>query len=172
VFDLDPSIDDAAAARAATLALRDFLLELQLPSWVKTSGSKGFHIVVPLDGKTHVDEVARFATDVGTAFVSRAPDLFTQEFSKADRRGRMYVDTGRNGYSATFAAAYSVRARPGAPVSAPCSWDEIERGEVTPRTFTVRNMPDRIAQVGDLWADLLRRGRSLRRPMERLRGLM
>src|SRR4029077_2986667 len=91
---------------------------------------------------------------------------------KADRRGRIYVDTGRNGYSATFAAAYTGRARPGAPVSAPCTWEEIERGEVSPRTFTLRNMPDRIAKVGDAWADMRRRRRSLRRPMETLRRLI
>jgi bifunctional non-homologous end joining protein LigD len=171
VFDLDPSIDDAAAVRAAALGLRDLLETLALPSWIKTSGSKGFHIVVPLDGKTPIGVVARFAHAVGTTFVSLAPDRLTQEFSKADRRGRIYVDTGRNEYSATFAAAYTVRAKRGAPVSAPCTWGEVERGDVNPGTFTLRNMPDRIATVGDVWADMRRRGRSLKRPMERLRRL-
>lgn len=103
--------------------------------------------------------------------MSRAADRLTQEFSKADRGGRIYVDTGRNGYSATFAAPYTVRAKRGAPVSAPCTWEEVERGDVSPGTFTLRNMPDRIAKMGDVWADLRRRGRSLRRPMERLRLL-
>ena len=169
VFDLDPSTDDAASVRAAAVDLRDLLAELGLPSWVKTSGSKGFHIVVPVDGKTPMDVVAQFANAVGRHFVGLAPDRLTQEFSKADREGRIYVDTGRNGYSATFAAAYTVRARRHAPVSAPCTWDEIERGMVSPATFTLRNMPERVARVGDLWADLRRRGRSLKRPMERLR---
>jgi bifunctional non-homologous end joining protein LigD len=103
--------------------------------------------------------------------VSRAADHLTQEFSKADRNGRIYVDTGRNGYSATFAAAYTVRAKRGAPVSAPCTWEEVERGEVNPATFTLRDMPDRIAKVGDVWADMRRRGRSLKQPMEKLRRL-
>src|SRR4051812_34527359 len=169
VFDLDPSTDDAAAVRAAAIDLRDLLEELGLPSWIKTSGSKGFHIVVPVDGKTHIRLVARFANEVGQVFVSRAPDRLTQEFSKADRKGRIYVDTGRNGYSATFAAAYTVRAQRGAPVSAPCTWKEVERGEVGPQTFTLRNMPDRIAKVGDVWIDMRRRGRSLKRPMQKLR---
>jgi bifunctional non-homologous end joining protein LigD len=172
VFDLDPSQDDSAAVRAAAIGLRDLLAELTLTSWVKTSGSKGFHIVVRLDGKTHIGQVARFANAVGTLFVRRAPDHLTQEFSKADRRGRIYVDTGRNGYSATFAAAYTVRAKRGAPVSAPCTWEEIERGEVDPGTFTLRNMPDRVARVGDLWADMRWRGRSLKRPSEKLRRLL
>ena len=169
VFDLDPSREDRPEVlRAVTLALRDFLDELGLPSWVKTSGSKGFHIVVPLDGSATTADVARFAHRVGTRLVARDPDRLTQEFSKADRAGRILVDTGRNGYSATFAAAYAVRAKPGAPVSAPCTWDEIERGEVAPRTFTVRTMADRVARVGDIWSDMKRRARSLRRPMERI----
>jgi bifunctional non-homologous end joining protein LigD len=171
VFDLDPSRDDPPAVRAAAIALRDLLQELTLPSWVKTTGSKGFHIVVPLDGTASVGQVVRFANAVGQVFVSRAADRLTLEFSKADRSGRIYVDTGRNGYSATFAAPYTVRARRGAPVSAPCAWEEIERGEVDPGTFTLRNMPERVAKVGDVWADMRRRGRSLKRPMEKLARL-
>jgi bifunctional non-homologous end joining protein LigD len=168
VFDLDPSGDDSNALRAAALGLRDFLSELGLPSWVKTSGSKGFHIVVPLDGTSDVGEVASFAHVVGRVLVERDPEHLTQEFSKADRGGRIYVDTGRNGYSATFAAPYSVRARRGAPVSAPCTWEEVESGEVGPQTLTLRNMADRVAQAGDLWADMRRRKRSLKRAMQRL----
>ncbi len=171
VFDLDPPKDDPPTVRAAAVGLRDLLAKLGLPSWIKTTGSKGFHIVVPLDGKATVGMVVRFANAVGALFVSLAPDQLTQEFSKADRRGRIYVDTGRNGYSATFAAAYTVRAKPGAPVSAPCTWDEVERGLVEPGTFTLRNMPTRIAKVGDLWADMRRRGRSLRAAQEKLRRL-
>jgi bifunctional non-homologous end joining protein LigD len=168
VFDLDPSVDDAPAVRKAALDLRDLLEEIGLTTWVKTSGSKGFHIVVPIDGKTSIGAVVRFAGAVGRLFVSRAPDRLTQEFSKADRAGRIYVDTGRNSPGATFAAAYTVRARPGAPVSAPCTWAEIERGRVHPQTFTVRNMRARLDDVGDLWADMLRRGRSLTRAMAKL----
>ena len=172
VFDLDPSRDDPAEVRAAAIGLRGLLEELALTSWIKTSGSKGFHIVIRLDGKAPVGQVARFANAVGTLFVRRAPDHLTQEFSKADRHGRIYVDTGRNRYSATFAAAYTVRAKRGAPVSAPCTWEEVERGEVNPGTFTLRNMPDRVAKVGDLWGDMRRRGQSLKRPIEKLRRLM
>jgi bifunctional non-homologous end joining protein LigD len=169
VFDLDPSLDEAAAVRAAALDLRVLLQELGLRAWLKTSGSKGFHIVVPLDGTATMGDAARFAHGVGTLFVSRFPDRLTQEFAKADRGGRIYVDTGRNGYSATFAAAYTVRAKSGAPVSAPCTWEEIEDGVVEPRSFSVRNMPERIAAVGDLWGDMLQSGQSLARPKELLR---
>jgi len=169
VFDLDPSAEDEPEAlRAATLEVRDVLAELELPSWVKTSGSKGFHIVVPLDATLGFDEVAAFTNTVGKVLVERDPERLTLEFSKADRGGRIYVDTGRNGYSATFAAAYAVRARPGAPVSAPCSWDEVEHGLAAPRTFTLRNMSERLAEVGDLWADMPRHARSLNKAITAL----
>jgi bifunctional non-homologous end joining protein LigD len=169
LFDLDPPTDDGAAVRTAALALRDLLDDLGVSAWVKTSGSKGFHIAVRLDGKTHVDDAARFAHGVGQLFVARLPDLMTLEFNKVDRGGRIYMDTGRNGYGATFAAPYTVRAKPNAPVSAPCTWEEIERGDVSPGTFTLRNMPQRISNVGDLWAEVLKRGESLDRPLDALR---
>ena len=171
VFDLDPSSDGPEVLRAAALGLRDLLAELGLPSWVKTSGSKGFHIVVSLDGKSGFGAVSRFAHAVGAILVDRNPKHLTQEFSKADRGGRIFVDTGRNGYSATFAAAYAVRAKPGAPVSAPCTWEEVERGEVGPRTYTLRTMGERIARVGDLWSDVRKNRRSLLRAMARLQKL-
>jgi bifunctional non-homologous end joining protein LigD len=172
VFDLDPANENEPdILRGAALRLRDLLAELGLPSWVKTSGSKGFHIAVPLDSKANFGDVARFAHRVGALLVRRDPEHLTREFSKADRGGRILVDTGRNEYSATFAAAYTVRAKPGAPVSAPCTWEEVEHGAVGPRTFTLRTMPQRIATVGDLWADMLKSKRSLGKPMERLSKL-
>ena len=164
VFDLDPSVEDDDILRAACLLLRDLLAELKLPCWIKTSGSKGFHILVPLRVKAGFDEVAAFALAVGREMVERDPDHLTLEFSKVDRGGRIYMDVGRNGYSATFAAAYAVRARRGAPVSAPCTWSEVETGDVAPQTFTLRNMGERVARVGDLWADMARRAHSLPEP--------
>ena len=169
IFDLDPSKeDDFDTLRTAALQLRDLLDDLGLPSWIKTSGSKGFHIAVPLNGKSDFGEVSSFAHAVARVLVSRNPDHLTQEFLKVDRAGRILVDTGRNGYSATYAATYTVRAKPGAPVSAPCTWEELERGDVGPKTFTLRTMAQRIAVAGDLWADMLKKKLSLKRPIERL----
>jgi bifunctional non-homologous end joining protein LigD len=155
VFDLDPaSDDDPGPLRVAALELRDLLEEHGRKSWIKTSGSKGFHIIVRMDGKSTKGAAARFANRVGRELVARDPDHLTQEFSKANRGGRIYVDTGRNGYSATFAAAYALRPKPGAPVSAPCTWKEVESGAVGPRTFTLRNMRERLEAVGDVWDGL------------------
>jgi bifunctional non-homologous end joining protein LigD len=171
VFDLDPSrVDEPDVLRRAALALRDLLAELGLPSWIKTSGSKGFHILVSLDATSPTRLVDHFAHSVGALLVRRHPDDLTQEFAKADRGGRILVDTGRNGFSATFAAAYAVRARPGAPVSAPCTWDEIDRLAVGPQTFTLRTMRERVARAGDLWSDMSLRRSSLAKAMERLAG--
>ena len=172
VFDLDPASDDEPEIlRTTALNLRELLTELGLRSWVKTTGSKGFHIVLSLDGTTSTEEVDRFAHAVGRELVARDPDHLTQEFSKADRGGRILVDTGRNGYSATFAAAYAVRARTGAPVSAPVSWEEIESGTVGPKSFTLRTMPARTDSVGDLWSDLRTRKQPIKAAIKKLSRL-
>jgi bifunctional non-homologous end joining protein LigD len=171
VFDLDPSEDDPEALRVATLAVRDILLELGLRSWVKTSGSKGFHVVAPLDGTSGFDEVVAFSYAVAVQLVERDPDHLTLEFIKADRGSRIYMDVGRNTPGATFAAPYAVRPKPGAPVSAPCTWEEIERGEVHPQSFTLRLMPERLAAVGDLWADMGSAGSSLAGPIREIQRL-
>jgi bifunctional non-homologous end joining protein LigD len=163
VFDLDPSQDDADALREVALGLRDLLRELDLTCAVKTSGSKGFHIVVPLARGTTFRDSARFADRVAARLIERQPDRVTQAFAKAERGGRIYLDTGRNRAGATFAAAYTVRARPGAPVSAPCTWEEIEQGTIGPQTFTLRTMADRLAAAGDLWQELGRSGQKIAR---------
>ena len=172
VFDLDPSIPDHDALRSAALAVRDLLLELGLASWIKTSGSKGFHIVVPLDGRAGHEAVWRLSHGVGAVLVQRHPESLTQEFLKQERGGRILVDTGSNGPGATFAAAYAVRARPGAPVSAPCSWGEVEAGRVEPQSFGLRGMRARLAEVGDPWGELHDHGQALDAPLTRLGALL
>jgi bifunctional non-homologous end joining protein LigD len=161
VFDLDPSVADDDALRAATLLVRDALAEHGLESSVKTSGSKGFHVVVALDGVADYGACATWAHAFGRLLVHRWPDVFTQEFFKADRGARILIDTGRNEVHATYAAPYTVRAKAGAPVSAPCTWDEVESGAVQPQSFTLRGMAGRVAAVGDVWAGLHERGQRL-----------
>jgi bifunctional non-homologous end joining protein LigD len=168
VFDLDPSRDEPDVLRAVALGVRDLLRELGLESWVKTSGSKGFHIVVPLDQKHHYGEVGAFGAAVGALLVERDPEHLTLEFAKADRAGRIYVDTGRNGFGATFAAPYSVRPKPGAPVSAPCTWEEVASGAAQPTTFALRGMAERVRAAGDPWAEM--RVQPLAKAIERLRS--
>lgn len=172
VFDLDPARDEPEVLRGAALAIRDLLGELGLRSWLKTSGSKGFHIVVPLAAGTTFEQVWHFAHGVAAVLVKRDPDHLTQEFMKADREGRILIDTGRNGYNATFAAAYAVRPKPGAPVSAPCTWEELERDRIGPQAFGLRAMGERIARLGDLWSELHAHGQALDGALDRVRGML
>ena len=172
LFDLDPAGDDPGRLRIAALAVRDLLQELALPAFVKTSGSKGFHIAIPLAGGASYEDTWRFSHGAGAVLVKRHPDVLTQEFIKADRAGRILVDTGRNGPGATHAAVYAVRPRPGAPVSAPGTWPEIESAEVGPRTFTLRNLKDRLAAVGDLWQGMDPQRSSLAGPLETLQRML
>lgn len=172
VIDLDPPDADGPPLTRAVLGVRDLLAELGVLPFVKTSGSKGFHVMVPLDGQADFPSVWRFAHGLGAVLVKRHPDLFTQEFIKADRGGRIYLDTARNAPGATFAAAYAVRPKPGAPVSAPCTWSEIESGTATPRAFTLRSMPARIAEAGDPWAELPARASSARGALARLEEIL
>jgi bifunctional non-homologous end joining protein LigD len=156
IFDLDPSDDDVARLRKGALALRRLLDSLGLESWVKTSGSKGYHIAVPLEAKHDYGTVATFAHAVGRLMIERDPKSFTGEFYKKDRAGKIFMDTGRNEYSATFAATYAVRPRAGAPVSAPITWDELKSGRFGPTALTLKNVPKRVAKLGDVWAELLK----------------
>jgi bifunctional non-homologous end joining protein LigD len=172
VFDLDPSRDEPEVLRAATLSVRDLLAELGLRSWLKTTGSKGYHIVVPVDAKAGYEQVWTFAQGVAIVLAKRDPRHLTLEFIKADREGRILIDTGRNGPGATFAAAYALRARQGAPVSAPCTWAELESGAATPRAFRLREMAARVASVGDLWSDLHAHEQSLSEPLARVQSML
>lgn len=153
VFDLDPSDDNVARLKRGALTLRTLLEELKLESWIKTSGSKGYHIAVPLDAKADYGKVATFAHAIGRLLIERDPKNFTGEFYKKDREGKIFIDTGRNEYSATFAATYAVRPRAGAPVSAPIEWDELKK--FGPTSLTLKNVPKRVPKLGDVWAGLL-----------------
>jgi bifunctional non-homologous end joining protein LigD len=149
VFDLDPPGNDIDAARAATRRVGDVLDELGLPHLLKTSGSKGYHVHVLIDRHAEVDAPA-FAADVARLLATRHPDELTDEQRKAARHGRVLVDHFRNRFGQTVVAPYSVRARPGAPVSAPIEWREL--GRTDPQRFTMRNLFRRLGQREDPWA--------------------
>jgi DNA primase len=107
-----------------------------------------------LDGEGDAESAWRFAHGAGAVLVKHLPHALMQEFIKADRGDRIFVDTRRNLPGATCAAVYAVRAKPGAPISAPCTWAELEGGTVGPSTFTLRTMAARIGDVGELWSGM------------------
>lgn len=153
VFDLDPSTDDFAPVRSAALDLHAMLSDAKVPAFLKTSGSKGLHIVVPLKREADYGAVHGLAHRVAAELVRRAPDERTLEFTKAKRGGRVLIDVNRNAYAQTYAAAYAVRARPGAPVSWPAEWEQLERGALKPNSVTIRLAPGLLEERADPWAE-------------------
>jgi bifunctional non-homologous end joining protein LigD len=172
IFDLDPPGDEFGDARVAALWLRSLLEEVQLPSYVKTTGGKGLHVVVPLDRRSDFDTVRRFAMDLAAVLARRHPERLTVEQRRRERQGRLYLDTMRNAYAQTVAAPYAVRARPGATVATPLHWDEVEDASLRPDRFTIKTIGERLERVADPWKGIQRRGRSLTRARDRLDALM
>lgn len=162
IYDLDPPDEtrDYAAVRRAALDVRFVMAELELKPRVQTSGSKGFHVVIPLDSSLDFDEVRRFARDVALLLVRRHEDKYTLEQRKNKRQGRVFLDTLRNSYGATAVAPYSVRALPDAPVATPLEWEEVESG-ASPRDWTLKNVPGRLEHKADPWSGLMRHPYSL-----------
>jgi bifunctional non-homologous end joining protein LigD len=158
VFDLDPQGDDFDLVRSTALDFKQLLGELELPAFLKTTGSRGLHVVVPLRRREGYDEVRAFAREVAGIIVSQAPNARTMEPLKANRGDRVFIDTNRNGKAQLLAPAYAVRARKGAPVSVPLEWAELKKKSLRSNSFTIRNLYDRLERVTDPWAAFWRSG--------------
>jgi bifunctional non-homologous end joining protein LigD len=156
VFDLDPPEGRFDLVREAALLLRELFAALELPAFVKTTGSKGLHVIAPLDGHAPYDEVAALGNTIAAVMCRRHPDRFTTEFYKKDRKGRLFLDTMRNSMGATIVAAYTVRGRPGAPVSAPIEWTEVGDPGLRPDGITLRDLRARLDRIGDPWSGMRR----------------
>jgi bifunctional non-homologous end joining protein LigD len=152
IFDLDPDPEIAwEPLKQAAQSLRAYLSELGLSSFVKTTGGKGLHVVVPLVPKVDWETAKEFSKQVAQQMARRAPDRYTATMSKAERRGKIYIDYLRNAKTATAVAAYSTRARAGAPVSVPLRWEELA-ADIRGDHFNLRNTPERLSQIGkDPW---------------------
>lgn len=159
-FDLDPGSAPFERVREAALLVRDGLVGLGMKPYAKTSGSKGIHVYVPIVRGPLQKEVWTFTKAFAVAIARQEPHLMTAEYRKEKRPpGRVLVDYNQNRWGSTLASVYSVRPTPHATVSAPVSWDEVERG-ITIDEFRMDNMRARIDAVGDLWAPLAaKRGR-------------
>ncbi len=172
IYDLDPpeGTEDFRLVRQAAVDVRDTLDELDLPAFVKTTGSKGYHVVVPVRLGPDFETVRQFARDVARVLEARKPDTYTLESRKNKRKGRIFLDMLRNAYGATAVAPYSVRPRPGAPVATPLEWDELASG-ADPRDWTLRSIPRRLSQKDDPWKHLMQHAHSLdsrRQKLDRL----
>ena len=172
IFDLDPSGESGAWVREAAVTVHDLLESLGLTSLVMTSGSAGFHVVVPLDRRLDFEAVRDFAQDVAAVLVQREPDRFTVEHRKDKRGDRILVDTLRNTYAHTAVAPYAVRAKPGAPVATPVRWNEMYRPEITPQRYNPNNVFRRLGKTSrDPWHDIEEYRQSLSDARNRLKAL-
>ncbi|MDT0613120.1 non-homologous end-joining DNA ligase [Streptomyces lancefieldiae] len=171
VFDLDPADDDFGAVREAAGLLGELLEELRLPSGLMTTGSRGLHVVVPLTAHQDFDDVRDFARDVADTLAAAHPDRLTTAARKKDRGDRLYLDVQRNAYAQTAVAPFTVRARPGAPVATPLSWDQLRDPAVDARRWTIA---DAVEQARTRpWEGVMSRARGLgpaRRRLNALRG--
>ena len=160
IFDFDPADgSDWGQVVAGARLLHVALGQLGLEGYPKLSGSKGLHVYVPLEPIHHYARVRRFVGEVGEYLATANPDDITMEWDKPKRKGKVFVDHNRNASGQTVASVYSVRPLPGAPVSAPLTWDEV--GTIANGDFTIANLWDRVQRFGDLFAPVLDGGQTL-----------
>ena len=166
VFDLDPSDDDFRLVRTTALTLKGLLEELKLIPFVKTTGSRGLHVVVPIALGSGFEETHVFADYVAQRLVATDPEHLTTEFIKQKREGRLFVDLNRNAYAQTVVAAYSVRARRGAPIAVPIAWPDVESDTLRPDGVSIRGVWDWLRERDDPWQPMERSRRPLPHLME------
>jgi bifunctional non-homologous end joining protein LigD len=171
IFDLDPSDSDFSKVRAGALRCKALLEEMGLVAFAMLTGSKGVHVVVPLDRGEDFDTVRHFAQKIAHFMAEENSKDLTAEIRKAKRRGRVFIDTNRNAFSQLAVAPYAVRALPGAPVATPITWEELEKGRVNPQSFNVKNLFKHLADKGDPWKNIARSGRSLKTAHQKLEKL-
>jgi bifunctional non-homologous end joining protein LigD len=172
IIDLDPPGNDFGRARFAARVLRELLEELDLPAFLKTTGSRGLHVLVPLDQRADFDTVRKFAQDAARLLAKRHSDKLTIEARKAKRRGRLLIDTARNAYAQTAIAPYAVRAKPGAPVAVPLDWDELSDSKLDAQRYNIKNVFQRLSRKSDPWSGLLRSRHSLNKARQRLDSML
>jgi bifunctional non-homologous end joining protein LigD len=162
VFDLDPGDVEFSIVRKLALETKACLDQLELESYPKTSGSRGMHVYVPIENKYSFGFIADFAERVARIVVRENPDIATMSRPLKERGpNQIYVDHLQNAKGKTIVAPYSVRERQAATVSAPLTWQEVKR-DIVPGDFTLKNMPKRLQQKGDLFAPVLANKQSLK----------
>jgi bifunctional non-homologous end joining protein LigD len=172
VFDFDP--DEGLGwdrVVEGALSMRAFLEDLGLQTFLKSTGGKGLHVVLPIARKDDWDEVKAFTKAVAEKMVVDNPGKYTSKLPKADRKGKIFIDYLRNGRGATSICAYSTRSRENAPVSAPLFWEELET-DVRGNTYTVRTLPERLEKLpSDPWADFFKVKQSITAAMKKAVGM-
>ncbi|HET7586934.1 MAG TPA: non-homologous end-joining DNA ligase [Gammaproteobacteria bacterium] len=169
VFDLDPGPDTTFdVVRATARSMFELLLDIGLVAYLMTTGSRGLHVVVPLDRTADYAAAREFARGVADVVASTAPEQVTTEHRKNKRGGRLFIDTYRNAYGQTTVAPYAVRANSGAAVATPIEWDALDDAKLRADRYGVKNIFRRLGQKQDPWRDINRNAANLRAPGQRL----
>jgi bifunctional non-homologous end joining protein LigD len=160
IFDLDPPDDDFGLVRFAARAVKSRLEDMDMPAFVMTTGSRGLHVITPLDRSADFDAVREWAKSLADRLAWSIPDSFTTELRKEKRGHRLFIDYTRNAFGQTSVAPYTVRAKPGAPVATPVEWDELD--SINSQTYNIRNVTGRVADKGDPWKSMQKYATSLK----------
>ncbi len=171
VFDFDPEGIEFAKVIDAVLVAQDILTKIKCPGFCKTSGSRGMHIYVPLKRKYDYDQTKDFSQMICVAIHQQLPDITSMERSPQKRKGMIYLDYLQNHFTATMAAPYSLRPRPGATVSTPLEWREV-KVDLNPQDFTIKTIPKRVKEKGDVWKGILTQGIDMRKSLTKLESLL
>ena len=171
IFDLDPPADDFAVVREGARRLGSLLDEIGLKAFLKSTGSRGLHVIIPLRPAEDFESVRALAAGIAELLVKRAPERFTTEPRIESRGGRLFLDTLRNSTAHLAVAPYAVRARPGAPVAVPISWQELDDRDFTARSYNLHNIFQRLQSGPDPWREFCRSRQSLALPRRRVESL-
>lgn len=167
IFDLDPAGSvDFKTVKWAAVTLKNILEAVGLPVFLMTTGSRGLHVVVPLKPTMVFEDVRAFAQKIAHHLVHQYPQKLTLEIRKNKRGKRIFVDTLRNAWSATAVAPYAVRAKEGAPIATPITWDELSHLK-SAEQYTIKNITQRISRVGDLWKNIHKKATTLTQAQKR-----
>ena len=153
VFDLDPPPDQFHVAVEVAMAVKEMLDQYRIEGAVKTSGAKGIHVYIPIQRKFHYHAAREAAVNLAQEVERQMPEIVTTEVRLAKRGGRLFLDIGRNAPGAHIVAPYSPRARSGATVSFPITWDELPT--VRPESFTIQTVPKILGERGNVWKELM-----------------
>ena len=162
IFDLDPSDDDFSKVKSVAEKLKEFLeKDLDLPVYLMITGSRGLHLVIPLERSSNFDEVRDFAQTIAKHLEAENPEEITTATQIKKRGNKLYIDTARNGFGQTTVAPYAIRPIEGAPVATPIEWEELENPSLTPQTYNIKNIFLRLGKKPDPWREIDRHSVSI-----------
>ncbi len=175
IFDLDPpgkKIDFNSVKKAAKIFYKFLTKELELNTYLMTTGSRGLHVVIPINARENFDTVREFGQNIAKVISNRHPKELTIEVRKNKRKGRIFLDTARNAYAQTAVPPYSVRPKEGAPVAAPIYWNELSGKKLNSQSFNIKNIFKRLNKISDPWKDINKNKNSIKKAIKKINEII